>query len=948
MSDSTLKCIDERRRQTVRDQAEGGLNGIDYIEIVEGTQQRLLCVHFFGEVPSLARANVRIEGGQRIRDIKVLEVEPHQSADPEHQDCLRIQVDRAGDFSCYKVCLYEVDSEGLTTDEFLKGFDPRYVCAEFSFKVECPSDLDCRSDAVCVPEVTPPPEINYLAKDYASFRQLIFDRLSLLIPDWQERHVPDIGVALVEVLAYAGDYLSYYQDAVATEAYLDTARQRISVRRHARLVDYFIHEGNNARAWIAVRTDQDLNDPGITYRDIYFAAGPDDQHAIVFEPLVKDPNATLQLFQAHNEMNFYTWGNEECCLPQGATSATLSDEWVIVAPPEKPKPYEQKYGSDYEKLEPEPQQYKKGGKYKQDEEAAVEQTAPAAKKRTRRKKGDTAPLPEPEPAPPPPGRKLRLQPGDVLIFEEVIGAKTGSPNDADHLRRHVVRLTKVTPIEDPLFKDPKDEDLSIPLVEIEWALEDALPFHLCLSARLPVPAHEIRDKKKDETAPQPENEEKPKACDLVQQISVARGNVILVDHGRTIAAPEYLGQVRQQSIHGDCACEGSVMDITTRPEKFKPVLALGPLTFSERVNWTAPAATTIKQAPRKALPQIHSLIGLPAQCAEPGDREKPEPLSDIDPLDERWSWESRHDLFYSGALDRHFVVEIDNDNRAHLRFGDGELGRLPQSCQIFHAVYRVGNGPLGNVGADVITTIGWRNKAVSDLNLTARNPLPATGGLTQESMSEAKLFAPRAFMKQLERAITPDDYARLAERYPKRKVQRAGASLRWTGSWYAAEVSIDPLGGGSGDPEFFRRIKGYLHRYRRMGHDVEVELARYVPLKIELHVCVQPHYLRGHVEAALLEVFGRSVLSSGRLGFFHPDNLTFGEGIYLSKLVAAAQAVTGVESARVTKLERLGEGDRGELEEGILELGPLEVPQLDNDPNFPERGTLKLTLRGGR
>jgi predicted phage baseplate assembly protein len=215
-------------------------------------------------------------------------------------------------------------------------------------------------------------------------------------------------------------------------------------------------------------------------------------------------------------------------------------------------------------------------------------------------------------------------------------------------------------------------------------------------------------------------------------------------------------------------------------------------------------------------------------------------------------------------------------------------------------------------------------------------------------MSEAKLFAPGAFLKQLERAITADDYARLAERYPKRKIQRAGASLRWTGSWYAAEVSIDPLGGGSGDPELFRKIKGYLHRYRRMGHDVEVELAQYVPLKIELHICVEPRYLRGHVEEALLEVFGRGVLSDGRLGFFHPDNLTFGEGIYLSKLVAAAQRVTGVDSARVTRLERLGEGPRGELEEGILKLGPLEVPQLDNDPNFPERGTLKITLRGGR
>jgi hypothetical protein len=509
----------------------------------------------------------------------------------------------------------------------------------------------------------------------------------------------------------------------------------------------------------------------------------------------------------------------------------------------------------------------------------------------------------------------------------------------------VVKLTKVTPVEDPLIEDPENPDakLLIPLLEIEWAQEDALPFHLCLSARLPVPAE-------PETEPDSEEEKKlkRKPCELVRQISVARGNVILVDHGRTISSPEYLGQVEQKSIHGECSCETSVMDLTTRPKPFRPVLERGPLTFSEKLDWTAPAALTVKQDPRKALPQIHSLIGLPAKCHTTPGQLKPDVLPDVNPDDEHWRWQSRHDLLGSGGLDRDFVVEIDNDGRAHLRFGDGELGRQPQACMIFHALYRVGSGPSGNVGADVITTINWRNKSVSGITLTARNPLPATGGLAQEPMSQAKLFAPTAFLKQLERAITPDDYARLAERYPGRKVQRAGASLRWTGSWYASEVSIDPLGSESADPQLFKEIKGYLHSYRRMGHDVEVELARYVPLKIEMRICVKPHYLRGHVEAALLQIFSGQVLSDGRLGFFHPDNLTFGEGIYLSKLVAAAQAVAGVESVRVTKLERLGEGDRGELDAGILELGPLEVPQLDNDPNFPERGTLKITMRGGR
>ena len=70
--------------------------------------------------------------------------------------------------------------------------------------------------------------------------------------DWRERSPADLGVTLVEVLAYTADRLCYAQDAVATEAYLATARRRVSVRRHARLVDYRMHDGANARVWVQV------------------------------------------------------------------------------------------------------------------------------------------------------------------------------------------------------------------------------------------------------------------------------------------------------------------------------------------------------------------------------------------------------------------------------------------------------------------------------------------------------------------------------------------------------------------------------------------------------------------------------------------------------------------------------------------------------------------------
>jgi hypothetical protein len=209
-------------------------------------------------------------------------IEILRADDPELDDQLIVKVDKPGDYSTYTLCLVALDEAGRPTDEPFPGFDPGYFCLDFSFKAGCPSDLDCKIPDVCPPEPGEQPEITYLAKDYASFRQLIHDRLSLLMPDWQERHVPDIGIALVELLAYTGDYLSYYQDAVATEAYLDTARQRISVRRHARLVDYQMHEGCNARVLLCLRTNTDMP---LDLSDSYFITPFDDIHPPSGSPL---------------------------------------------------------------------------------------------------------------------------------------------------------------------------------------------------------------------------------------------------------------------------------------------------------------------------------------------------------------------------------------------------------------------------------------------------------------------------------------------------------------------------------------------------------------------------------------------------------------------------------------------------------------------------------------
>ena len=119
-------------------------------------------------------------------------------------------------------------------------------------------------------------------------------------------------------------------------------------------------------------------------------------------------------------------------------------------------------------------------------------------------------------------------------------------------------------------------------------------------------------------------------------------------------------------------------------------------------------------------------------------------------------------------------------------------------------------------------------------------------------------------------------------------------------------------------------------------------------LDITVHLCVLPGYVRSEVLRAVQLALGAGVLPDGRPAVFHPDNFTFGQPVYLSRIVAAAQAVEGVEAVVVKKFERLGQPDTLPIEAGVLPMGRLEIAQLANNPNFRERGRLTVEAGGGK
>lgn len=1039
-----LDCATDERRARVRAAERHGLDDVE-----AGDDGTTLHVTFLGRAPRhLEPRNIRIAGGRRITGIRAVDVELEAADDPEVDDRLHVTVDRTGDSSPYTLSVVEADAFGRPGQTPYRGFDPRYASASFSFQAACPTDFDCAAVPPCPVPTHPEPAIDYQARDYASIRRLLLDRMTLTIPDWVERHVPDLGMTLVELLAYVGDQLSYQQDAVATEAYLDTARLRQSVRRHVRLIDYAMHDGCNARAWVALSSERTVTLAAADYRfaaidlgaidprqrpDLAAVISEEDLDGLppaaavqVYEPLAAGP---VTVHPAHGTIRFWTWGNRDCCLPAGTTSATLRDEWQ-----------------------------------------APDADEAAASHRHR---------PPPQPRP----RAVQLAPGDVLVIEEVLGPRTGIPADADPTHRQAVRLVAVEPGVDELFDQP--------VLEVTWADEDALAFPVCVSSRGGPdcgPLDDVSvargnvvlvDHGRDltrcggdrETIAVPPAPVVAPACGppafgcagggvLDPAIAAIHDLLAMARRGEPLAAERIavlvplLGQaaVDRSGLTAHLPAAGQAAALETllaqvtypaNPPRFRPTLRFAPVT--QRAAFPDPARVSAGQArllagiPQRARDRLHELwlrvhdhdgelttdeiaeltalfgaaalddldlrrhpaaslrhlaarfdellapklrrldalviraasgevlgpevvweieqswgprlaagldAGDPALAGPASAALVQDPraaLPDVDVLgqagdQEVGTWLPARDLLASGPRDRRFVGELTDDGPLALRFGDGRHGAPPPPGGLLQVRYRVGGGTDGNVGSEAIAHLVLCAGTGAGGAITGvRNPLPAAGGIDPEPLDQVRQLAPLAPHRARLRAVTAADYAELAARVPG--VRRAAAAIRWTGTGEQAHVAVEPVGHLVPGEALLRAVDAALRPARRIGHELVVGPARLVPLDVEVTVCVAAGYQRGHVLVALRAALG---------ALFRPDALDFGEAVRLSRIVAAASSVPGVTSARVTRLQRLFGQPDGELDAGLLAIGPLEIAQLDNDPDRPENGRLSIVIGGGR
>lgn len=1085
-----FQCCDERRKAATL--GNPTLNGIDYLEVLDldakplnSPRQRTLLLHCLKAVPaSLTTANILITGGESIRNILVQWVGPasappplgtaqenaYFTALPDAANTLVIRTAETGDFSPYVLRLVndstEAQEDPFDVTEALAGFDPHLAEIEFSFKVECPNDFDCVPETYCPPEAPTPPVINYLAKDYGSFRTLMLDRLGQLLPNWGGRSEADLGIALAELVAYVGDSLSYRQDAVATEAYLETARSRVSLRRHVRLVDYRIHDGCNARTWMQLQVSGPLSLDRTKTKFYTFAprmpsplAG-NERAALLAGVVFFEPMQNAQLFLEHNQMSFYTWGDSNCCLPKGATEATLRGTFAHlqvgdvlifqeVIGPQTGDPadadlrrrcavrltnvatqnalgqilvdplFEQGTGKPITSAGQQPTPVTEiqwaaedalpfpicvSSKFldSTDKETTLADVSVAFGNVVLADHGlsvsgvklPTVPAPSilypPDPAadrckPTRPALPVRYRPqlpdspitqavslplAESPITPAVVHLLANSAVSLEDANGFVSLLVRpATPLSWPaLFGllakpsaiTPGNLDLSVvynppggaagvpgtPAVESfsDLSITPADPNYVAtrinLSSRfLRVPASYVPPGAGPTSFPAAPT---PLSISGTTSLKDTVGTTYLTVQPTNPAGwpPAFgvLSQGKQQTpdlfnllVVYAPASGGTGVLTPVLLEQFTD-LSLASATSLPPPGSELIRVQSFEDQPNASL-SAFALLHYDADAATPA-------MSLTGALNGTTQWTPEPDLLADSPTDRHFVVELESDGTARLRFGDNVNGLRPETGMAFTASYRLGNGTAGNIGADTLTHF------IGDaLIQSCTNPLPASGGTDPETNEQIRRRAPQAFMTQ-ERAITMTDYEHVT--LENHQVEDAVATLRWTGSWYTVFVTAEPKGAGNLTPALRHQLARNINHYRLAGQDIELENPQYVSLSIELQVCVDPAYFRSDVEDMLLQVLGNRFLPNGQKGLFYPGNFTFGQTVYLSPIYTAAHKVPGVTSVSASTFEPLGVSTSVYLQNGAIPLGSFQIARLDNDPSLPDHGQLTLVLEGGK
>lgn len=253
------------------------------------------------------------------------------------------------------------------------------------------------------------------------------------------------------------------------------------------------------------------------------------------------------------------------------------------------------------------------------------------------------------------------------------------------------------------------------------------------------------------------------------------------------------------------------------------------------------------------------------------------------------AWHEVPELAWAGPLERAYQVSVDAAGGATVEFGDGGRGaRLPTGTGNVALRYRVGLGRAGNVRAGQLNQLQTKPLGVSAVT----NPLRAGGGADQDADQALRGRTPLPTLA-MDRLVGLRDYAdfTLARAgIGKAEATRLVAGGRELVHLTVAGVDDAPI---EQDSDLLRGLLAACRRFGDPGVPVAAAPRTLWNVVLEAHV-----WIDADRAPELVGPQARTALESA-LGF---DARALGRGAYLAEVVTVLQRVPGVTFADVVRL----------------------------------------------
>ena len=247
-------------------------------------------------------------------------------------------------------------------------------------------------------------------------------------------------------------------------------------------------------------------------------------------------------------------------------------------------------------------------------------------------------------------------------------------------------------------------------------------------------------------------------------------------------------------------------------------------------------------------------------------------------------WHETSTRYGHNGNERIYTVTIDNDNKMTAQFGDGVNGaRLLSGRNNVTATYRQGLGKVGNVKANSLATLLDRPVGLKSVT----NLVGAQCGADPETLDAARFNAPNT-VRTFGRIVSLRDFEDAAREYAG--VSKARASWMWDGEEQVVHLTVAGDGGAEIEGEVKKNLLGYLDARRDRNRNLRVETYRKVPVSVDVIIQVHPDYRDEDVQKAT-----KSALRS----YFAFENLSLGQSIHLSDVYRVIQGADGLVAAKL-------------------------------------------------